>query len=237
VFTTLAPGEVHVWYRSTEELDEAEIEAALALLSPDERSRHARFRFVRNQRDYAAAHALLRTSLSRYADVAPREWTFRELEHGKPAFLAGSRATDLAFNLTHTDGLVACAITSGADIGVDVESLDRSVGEGVARRFFSDRENLGLKRLPSIARARRFVDLWTLKESYLKATGQGISHDLAAIVFEIDDQGTIAFRPASDIDPSAWHFELFRLADRYRLAVAVQTIPGRSMTVTIHEQL
>ncbi len=44
----------------------------MALLSPDERTRYARFRFARDQRDYAAAHALLRTSLSRYADRRAR---------------------------------------------------------------------------------------------------------------------------------------------------------------------
>ena len=233
----LAPGEVHIWYRLTEALDEAEVETALALLSSTERARHDRFRFTRNRRDYAAAHALLRMSLSRYADVRPRDWQFGELERGKPILAARTDEADLAFNLSHTDGLVACAVTKGAEVGVDVEALDRIVGGGVARRFFSDRENAALERLPRVARARRFLDLWTLKESYLKATGQGISHELNTIVFDLKADGTIVFLPPDDIDASSWHFELFTPADRYRLAVAVQIPDAGKVSVAIHEQV
>lgn len=55
--TVLRPGEVDVCYQPTEAFDEVDVEQALAILSPGEQQR---FRFERDRRDYAAAHALLR---------------------------------------------------------------------------------------------------------------------------------------------------------------------------------
>jgi 4'-phosphopantetheinyl transferase len=223
VARTLAAGEVHVRYRVTDAMEETDIAAAAAMLSPDEHARYARLMIARDRRDYAAAHALLRTSLSRYADVAPRQWTFRTDAGGKPSLVADGGAPPLSFNLSHTHGLVACAIAGGADVGIDVESVDRVVDDGVARRFFSARENAGLRQCTSHAlRTRRFFALWTLKEAYVKAVGQGLSHPLHTIVFTIGDDDTIAFAPPSDVDAAAWHFRLVAPTARHRLAVAVR---------------
>src|SRR4051812_35123968 len=82
---TIGPGDVHAYYRVTNTLDDRAFEDAAALLSPDERARYMRFVSERDRRTYAAAHALLRTSLSRYAEIAARSWTFREAPGGKPA--------------------------------------------------------------------------------------------------------------------------------------------------------
>ena len=195
---TLAPGDVHVWCRATDSLGDADITDAVARLSPDERARYARFRFARDQRDYAAAHALLRTSLSRYADVAPGSWQFREAPGGKPSLVLGDGMPPLSFNLSHTHGLVACAIASGSDVGIDVESVDRDVGDGVAERFFSESENADLRQCASEPlRARRFIELWTLKEAYVKAIGKGLSHPLDSIVFDVADRESIRVSAAA----------------------------------------
>ena len=140
----LAQGDVHVWCRATDSLGDADIKAAVTLLSPEEHSRYARFRFARDQRDYAAAHALLRLSLSRYADVTPRSWQFREASGGKPLLVLDEGMPRLSFNLSHTHGLVACAIASGSDVGIDVESVDCHVGDGVPSGS-SESENADLR--------------------------------------------------------------------------------------------
>ena len=67
--TSLAPGDVHVWYRFTDSLDDDAVQAEVAQLSPDEGVRCQRFVFRRDRRDFAAGHALLRRVLSMYDDV------------------------------------------------------------------------------------------------------------------------------------------------------------------------
>ena len=44
---------------------------------------------------------------------------------------------DLRFNLSHTTGLIACALTVGREVGVDVERIDRKLTHEVPERFFS----------------------------------------------------------------------------------------------------
>src|SRR5262245_19549161 len=68
---TLAPCDVHVWYRLTEALSPDELAACRSLLSAEERLRCERFVFERDRRDFAAAHALLRHTLSLYGDRGP----------------------------------------------------------------------------------------------------------------------------------------------------------------------
>jgi 4'-phosphopantetheinyl transferase len=223
VGTTLAPGEVHVWCRATGSLGDVDISDAVSLLSPDEHVRYARFRFARDRRDYAAAHSLLRTALSRYTDVAPQSWRFREEPGGKPTLLTRDGTPPLSFNLSHTRGFVACAIADGPDVGIDVESLERDVHEGVAERFFSRTENAGLRQCTSEAlRARRFIELWTLKEAYVKAIGKGLSHPLDSVVFDLADPGSILFLPPPGVEVATWSFSLSAPTEHHCLAVAVR---------------
>jgi 4'-phosphopantetheinyl transferase len=107
---TLAPGDVYVRHRLTGALDDDALRQAVALLPPDERARHSRLRVEDDRREFAAAHALLRTTLSEFADVAPIDWRFDTGPHGKPALAAGLSVLPLSFNLSHARGLVACAV-------------------------------------------------------------------------------------------------------------------------------
>jgi 4'-phosphopantetheinyl transferase len=236
VAVTLGPGEVHAYYRVTDALDDRAIEDAVAVLSAEERAHYRRFRFERDRCAYAVAHALLRLSLSRHAEVAPQSWAFREEPGGKPALLAPAGAAHLSFNLSHTHGLVACAITSVARVGIDVEAIDRRVDDRVVRRFFSPAEAAALSRCrPGALRAGRFFDLWTLKEAYIKAIGRGLSHPLTTIVFTIDDYEAIAFTPPPDVDAASWSFRLFAPTERHRLAIAVATPRDAPASISLLE--
>ena len=218
--TSLAAGQVHAWFRATGELSDADIASARQLLSDDERARADRFVFERDRRDFAAAHALLRSTLSRYADVAPAAWQFVIAEGGKPRVAPALPL--LSFNLSHTHGLVACVVALGCDVGIDVESIDRRVDPKLAVRFFSPSETDWIDAAVPEDRSRRFLELWTLKEAYLKAIGKGLSHPLDTIVFEVREDGVIAFRPPADVDAAAWQFALCAPTARHCLALAVR---------------
>jgi 4'-phosphopantetheinyl transferase len=223
VHTILAPDHVHIWYHLTEGLDETGEARAVAILSDSERARGQRFVFARDRRDFAAAHALTRRALSRYGDLAPERWRFQEGANGKPSLAAAGGTPPLTFNLSHTHGLVACAIAPGADVGIDVERVDRQVGaEQIATRFFSPAERADLARCPAGERARRFFELWTLKEAYIKAIGQGLAHPLNTFGFGLNEAGSIAFVPPSDVNMTAWQFALFAPTELHAMAVAVR---------------
>lgn len=203
----------------------AEVDAAVALLSAEERSRFSRFVNAADRRDYAAAHALLRSALSMHGGSAPHEWSFEPGPDGKPRLaipLPGP--AELTFNLAHTRGLVACAVANGADVGIDVEPIDRGVDALLlADRYFSPEEVESLQACAETIRSTRFVELWVLKEAYLKATGEGLSDALDAVSLRFEGTSAIRLKPSRAGDSAACWLGLFEPRAGYRLALAVRS--------------
>ena len=199
--------------------------ALLELLSAGERERHDRFHFDVDRDAYLVAHALTRRVLATAAGVEPHSLEFVEGDRGKPELCAPAAALELRFNLSHTRGLVACAVTQQRVIGVDVERVDRRVELlPVARHVFSEREVAGLTALADEAQRLRFFELWTLKEAYVKAIGKGLAGPLRAISFFPDgpDPVPVHFAAEAADDASAWCFRRHALGDKFRLAVALR---------------
>jgi 4'-phosphopantetheinyl transferase len=213
---------VHVWYAVTDRLAESAMAETRYLLSPAERARSDRFRFEHDRRDFAAAHALLRHALTEHEGAPASSWSFEEGVHGKPCLTPGQSA--LEFNLAHTNGLVACVLTHVGPVGVDVESLGRAVdGDDIAERYFSPPEIAGFQELAGVERATRFIELWTLKEAYLKAIGAGLSNPLNDFGFELKGSSALVFNAPPDAARADWQFALFAPSASHRLAVAVRS--------------
>ena len=215
------PHDVHVSFCLTSRLEREAIAIAHELLSDDERARCARFVFAHDRRDFAVAHALLRQSLSSWHSIRAHAWTFDTDSNGKPRLSRElAEATQLRFNLAHTHGLVACAISRVADVGVDVEVIGRQVDPlEIAERFFSAGEAGDLACCAPPEQLARFIEIWTLKEAYVKAVGSGLSMRLDEFGFRFDDTSALRFECQSRFD-GAWSFALYTPSDRHRLAVA-----------------
>jgi 4'-phosphopantetheinyl transferase len=225
--TLLSEDEAHVWIADPDWMREPELsERCLSLLGRGERERFERLRPEGPRRQFLAAHALKRLTLSRYASVEPRAWSFVAGAHGRPEIDRPSVGPPLRFNLTHTRGMVACAVIRELEIGIDVESPARRVRHReVAERFFGENEVKALLALAPERQLARFLDLWTLKEAYLKAAGRGISIPLSSFQFRIsgEESPRIQFDPEllSD-DPASWQFSLHHPGHGHTLALAIR---------------
>jgi 4'-phosphopantetheinyl transferase len=223
-------GEILVAWQPTTALTGDVLADAVALLSDDERARYDAIRFADGARDYAAAHALIRRVLSRGRSTAPRDWRFGRTPTGKP-FLIGGGEPLPSFSLSHTRGLVACAVTPAAvAIGVDVERCDREIDvDRLAARFFAEPEIAALRALAEGERRDRFFDLWTLKEAVVKALGLELPPALASVALEISDRPTgrdirVAQSPGGA--DTAWQLALFMPTAGFRIAVAAAPPAG-----------
>ena len=223
----LPEGEAHVWLANPDGIHEPDqLERWLALLAPDERERHQRLRREQSRREFLVAHVLARVTLSQYAPVPPEVWSFSTGEHGRPELSGPDRAAWLRFNLTHTRGMVACAVTRELDIGVDVESATRRVRHrDLVERFFGEDEVRAFRALAPEGQAARFLELWTLKEACLKARGRGISIPLRGFQFRLSeaDPPRISFDPARVCDDaSSWQLALYHPSRTHTLALAIR---------------
>ena len=220
------PAGVDVWLTFLDDVGPDLAERYRGLLSPGERARFERYRVEGARREFLVGRALLRTTLSRYRDVPPDAWSFAMNAHGRPD-IAGPIAADdgLTFNLSHTRGLVALAVSHRADLGVDVEASDRdSALADLSVRYFAEAEVAAVRAVAQDEAALRetFFAFWTLKEAYIKARGMGLALPLGGFAFELrPDAPTIAFSPACPDDAGRWRFLRRTVSDEHRLALAV----------------
>lgn len=213
--------DLHVWL--IEAVDSAARAACWNMLSASERQRADRFVFERHRRQYIFAHGLLRMALSDAApDIAPSDWEFAADAHGRPFIAAPSRPAALHFNLSHTEGCVACVVSGHQAVGVDVEELlPRRAKMGTAEGVFSPDEIAALQGLTPDDFTRRFFDYWTLKEAYLKACGVGLHLPLDRFSMRLGPGGIgIHFDPEIDDDPGRWRFTQNSPSPNHRLSIA-----------------
>lgn len=224
----LESGAVEVWLTAMAAVGETLRPRYLQLLSPPELVRWRRF-LVEGARDqYLIARALLRTTLSRYADVPESAWVFETNEYGCPFVAEPAAHRDLRFNLSHTDGLIACAVARQIEIGVDVENTDRSVDPiALAPAVFAATEVADVAALPDEQRQQRFFSYWTLKESYIKARGMGLSLPLDGFWFDLRDaEPRIQFTDRCPDHPERWYFVQRQPTPSHKLALAVAAAPS-----------
>lgn len=226
------PGGARVYYIFQDALDPPLREQLMTLLSNDERERHGRFRFERDRDLYVLAHGMLRRVLATHAGVTPAELVFRIEEHGRPELAAPEAALSLRFNLTHTDGLVACAVAEGRAVGVDAEWVTRQANiRSLSARVFSDVERRAIAERSGQSAADRFFEHWTLKEAYVKAVGKGLSLPLQKITTTPVGEGAAELQLVDvDDDAGRWLLRLQRVGSAHQLAVVVEADPLAQVT-------
>jgi 4'-phosphopantetheinyl transferase len=215
-----------LWWMVVEAPPPATLARWLATLDEKELARADRFRFAIDRETYIAAHALTRALLSHVEGHPPSAWRFVAGPAGKPRIDPAFGPLRTRFSLSHTRGLVACAAALDAEIGLDVEADDRDMDElDLARQLFAPEEVLLLQDLEAQQRRRAFFRLWTLKEAYIKATGQGLACPLDAFSFGLEPIA-VRFRPDIAGDPASWQFFQLQATERHVIAVALRRRPA-----------
>lgn len=208
--------------------------AAFRMLSDDDRAHVARFVFERDRTVSLASRALQRIALSHcVSGVTPDTWAFAGDRLSKPSIAAPALARPLEFSVANTVGLVACAVSIGRPVGLDVEPLRTEVMFDVVERCWSAREKQHLAATePSSTRLRRFAETWTAKEAYVKARGLGLSLDLTNVDVDLDvDPPRLAVAERAGNDGADWRLVSWFPLDTHAAALCVHH-EGRDVRVT-----
>lgn len=178
-------------------------------VTPVRKEKTDRMRFDSDKRLTLGAGALLEAVIS---SLGVKDLLFVEEQNGKPKL---SDRDDIRFNISHSGTKVMCAV-SDHDIGCDTERIT-DIDIGIAKRFFFSEEYKVLTECSGIAeRKDMFFRLWTLKESFMKATGLGFGLALDSFCV-IPGSDAISLRQTAD--SRKLYFREYFLNDGYRYAV------------------
>jgi 4'-phosphopantetheinyl transferase len=210
---------VHVWIV---DLHGDAADSEKVCLSSNEMQRAERFAFAKDRHRFIHCRAALRSILGEYLNQPPARLKFTCNRFGKPAL---DPASPLAFNVSHGDDLAVIAVTEGRNIGCDVEQVRPGIEiQSLARHFFSPHECTELLALPAERQLRAFFAVWTRKEAYIKARGEGLSLDLSRFAVSLSNDAKLLF---SEYEENArrWHMLSFNPAPGFIAALAADGDP------------
>ncbi len=168
----LEPGAVAVWWAGLDRMPPAT--ALEPDLAPSERDRADRFLVEDARRRFLTGRALLRRTLAALLDLAPVAVPLTTTGRGKPVLERPSPPRPLAFNLSHSGDVVVAAFAPCTRLGVDLEVPGRDHDAvRLAQRFFTPAEAAAVAAATDPAPV--FLHLWTAKEAWMKAVGEGLA--------------------------------------------------------------
>jgi 4'-phosphopantetheinyl transferase len=219
---------VHVWHAHVDVLrrDPDAERRALAWLTPTEAARYDRYRRDTDREMFLLGRIIARAVVGDALGVPPRGWPWREGVRGRPEI--DIPHCPIGFNIAHSGGLVACALSRHGAVGVDVEDRARpSLDHDLVARCCSIAERADINNRGPEGWRDRFLQYWTLKEAYLKARGLGISVHLPDLSFSLrHDRVQLEGRGSMADAVADWTFELITLHADHYLAVAAQDHAG-----------
>jgi len=190
-----------------DDLQFLELKGLLSAHLPDASAKKSvQFKFQSDSQRQILGELMVRAVLCNHYHLNNELISFLYTDKKKPYL---KNIDHIHFNITHSGDWVVCAF-SNKPVGVDVEKV-RKINLNIARRFFSEKETAILFSLPHKQQFEFFFDLWTLKESYLKALGTGLTKSLSSFTVEFSDNGIILMDGEEQIDVNLKQVKLDRI--------------------------
>ena len=171
-----------VYYADTDTLTDKDIYLSWLSRMPEERrEKIEKFRFEKDRRLSLGAGILLYQALKEEGI----DYSAVKIGRGKNEKPFLTDFPEIHFNLSHSDSRVMC-VTGDTSVGCDVQKKKES-DLRIAKRFFAPEEVLFIESAADrVEQANRFCRIWTLKESYIKALGSGLSTGLESFCVSFD---------------------------------------------------
>jgi len=162
-----------------QEVSSSQYHQMLSLIPDEKRQRIDRFHFKKDTLCSLYGDILIRYISSDILKIDNQDIYIQENRYGKPYL----KDLPLHFNLSHSGHWVIAAISNDI-VGVDIEKIN-DIDLNIAERFFTNNECLQIFGSDSNSRQAQFFSIWTLKESYIKFLGTGLSTPLNSFEFTV----------------------------------------------------
>jgi len=196
--------DIDIYYASSVLSFSAHLADYLATLDNKELTIANRFKFTEIRDRYIINHGILRQLLAERVNESAANLQIDTTEFGKP-FLPDH--PEVSFNMSHSGDILAIAISSQCQLGIDVECYKaRNTWEGLVKKCFAPEEADYWYCLDNAQRSHAFYQFWVKKEAFVKAVGKGITLGLNQCVVNPDNSSTFLRVP-----------ELGGLADQWQI--------------------
>lgn len=176
---------IDIYYASSVLSFTPRLSSYLAVLDKHELAIAERFKFAELRDRYIINHGILRQLLAEHVNESAPDLRIDKTEFGKP-FLPDY--PELSFNMSHSGNILAVAISSQCQLGVDIECYKaRNIWEGLVKKCFAPEEADFWYSLDKSERSRAFYQFWVKKEAFVKAVGKGITLGLNQCVVNPSD--------------------------------------------------
>lgn len=192
-------------------LEKSKYDKLITYVSMEKLKRINRFHQYQDALRTLIGDILVRYLLCKRLGVRNEELIFGVNEYGKPLLVNN---TGVEFNISHSGKWIVCSIYN-LPVGIDIEKI-KPIDIGIAERFFSKDEVKSLMSKCIAEREAYFYELWTLKESYIKAIGKGLSIPLDSFTIRIVG-GNIILHSTNESEN--YYFKQYCIDKDYKLAV------------------
>lgn len=196
-----------------------EINRIMTKVPQRRRDKAARFKFDNDRIRCLAAYLLATFAICSFSGCESGDIKIARGEYGKPELIYPKGCF---FNISHSGDYVVCAV-SDKPVGIDIQEKSRDCID-IAQRYFAPDEYKYIINLPEDLRLGAFYEIWSLKESYIKALGMGLHKSLGSFQIMLSN-GEIAVKD-SEPQQLEWKLSRFCLENDYFLAVTASDIAG-----------
>jgi len=198
-------------------------------LEPEKKTRLKRFYREEDRLRGLFADLMIRDAISVKTGMKNHEMKFIQNEYGKPALKCHG---DIHYNISHS-GVWVVGVIDDSPVGIDVEQV-QPIDLDISKNYFSPDEHQDL--MSKEDKFDYFFTLWSLKESYIKILGKGLSHPLNAFSMKFLESGEIIMKvDGKRIDDV--FFKQYPLDKEYKMAVCAShcQMPERVTILTPKE--
>ncbi len=227
----LEKDEVHLWNVNFELAPTTEMLQCLVHFFSAEELNYSATCIEKRKREFLISRFALRTLLSNYFPlVSPAAWQFSKTSFGKPVVIGPITIFPLQFNISHSNNRAVVAFSLTEALGVDLEHIRKfRTLQSTAESCFSADEIKMLMQADSSKVAGLFFEFWTLKESFVKALGEGLSFPTEKLTFHIPASSpeknltgiTVHIADSTPTADGFWTFKLLNPHSDYQAAVSI----------------
>lgn len=182
------------------------------LVSEKKKNKFNNFKIIENSYHSLLGDILVRHIISKEYLILNENIDFRCNKYGKPYW---KEEKDFFFNISHSGKWVVC-IWGNQSVGIDIEKIVPIEIDSILNNF-SKQEQIEFTSRVNQERIKYFYDLWTLKESYLKCIGTGLSKKLDSFTIRIDNNGNIILYDSKII--TKYYFKQYNLIENHLISV------------------